>query len=280
MTQISESDTDSDNDDVVVSDMTEHANDTESHAIITHSNKSETRKSERLSVTESTPINYPPGENIKYSNNSGNQSEKQVLADGGSSSGPGGQFVLTNTSLASSPTSFLSNGSTTETTILEDHTSGTRFFHLPTAFTDNTSSSTEKISKPDKKVGKNQEPIVEKQYRQTTILDPTFIFTTSTEKPSTFRTSLKSLNLFNSQYFNITTDFSDYHHTDFDDSIKTTSHPSFNDLHHYETEENRNSPQMYSEDMTEVIIIRKCFTLLYCGLEDINLHPFVGGVVL
>merc|ERR1712130_776062 len=88
--------------------------------------------------------------------------------------------------------------------------------------------------------------------------DPTFIFTTTTEEPSTIRTSIKSLNLFNSQYFNVTTDFSDYHQTDSDDDndgIKTTSNPSFNEIHLYKTEESANSPQMYSEDMTEVIII-------------------------
>ena len=71
---------------------------------------------------------------------------------------------------------------------------------------------------------------------------------------------MTSFTLFESHYFNLTTD-GDEEGVSKEADVLTTP-----DSVQYEvvTSDHQHSPRMYGEDMTEVIIIRKCSTSLFC----------------
>ena len=141
------------------------------------------------------------------------------------------QFIISNTSLATSRNSQ------------EKKVQGAGTSSIPTGLSDFPSS-------PD--VGKSAEQnsqAVRKHRKETTILDPTFLFSTQT---STFTAAMKS------HFFKVATV-----------EAGTTNRPTEGNWNKLQYEIVTEST-MVSEDMTEVILIRKCS---YCGFKNYSWLP-------
>ena len=82
------------------------------------------------------------------------------------------------------------------------------------------------------------------------------ILSTNTEQTTSIVTSLTPFNLFNSHFFKVTNDIK---------MSENTDEPPTDGSFQYEvvTSNNKQQQQLYAEDMTEVIIIRKCSTSLF-----------------
>ena len=157
-----------------------------------------------------------------------------------------GQFIISNTSLAPP-----GNGSQEAEGIRQKkkvQRSGTTL--IPTDLPDFPSSpgfgpgrtTTEERTSLSSVTAEPETPAVRKYKKETTILEPTFLFSTQT---STFTAAMKS------HFFKVAT-------------VEANSSPTeenWNKLE-YEIVTESSQSQLVSEDMTEVIIIRKCS---YCG---------------
>ena len=109
--------------------------------------------------------------------------------------------------------------------------------------------------------------------RTSTIVEPTFLFSTTTERTTSIVTSLMtSFTLFESHYFNLTTD-------DADEGVSKEADVTTPDSVQYAvvTSDHQHSPRMYGEDMTEVIIIRKCSTPQFRSVKDLMILLRVVG---
>ena len=141
-----------------------------------------------------------------------------------------GQFIITNTSLAPVRNS--------QEKVLTAATSS-----IPTVPSDPPSS-------PD--IGSGAQPsnqAVRKEKKETTILEPTFLFSTQT---STFSAAMKS------HFFKVATV-----------EANSPTEENWNKLQ-YEIVTESSQSQLASEDMTEVILIRKCS---YCGFINYSSPP-------
>ena len=145
------------------------------------------------------------------------------------------QFIIANTSLATSRNSQEKKVQVAGTPL------------IPTGLSDFPSS-------PD--VGSPTEQnsqAVRKHRKETTILDPTFLFSTQT---STFTAAMKS------HFFKVATV-----------EAETTNRPTegnWNKLQYEIVTETSQSQDLVNEDMTEVILIRKCS---YCGFINYSWLP-------
>ena len=106
-----------------------------------------------------------------------------------------------------------------------------------------------------------------------TIVEPTFLFSTTTERTTSIVTSLMtSFTLFESHYFNLTTDGDE-------EGVSKEADVTTPDSVQYEvvTSDHQHSPRMYSGDMTEVIIIRKCSTPQFRSVKHLMILYLAGG---
>lgn len=183
-------------------------------------------KLDQVSVTNDRRINS--NQTVKYSN-----SERSQQA---------GQFVFANTSLRPSNPGLRQSGGT--------------LVDLPTIFI-NHLSSTEKIREPENPDNQQTEMISKLTTEKPDGVGSSVILSTNTEQTTSIVTSLTPFNLFNSHFFKVT-----------NNDIKmseSTAEPPTDGSFQYEvvTSNNKQHPQLYAEDMTEVIIIRKCSTSLF-----------------
>ena len=153
-----------------------------------------------------------------------------------------GQFVVSNTSLSSSNP--------------EESQSGGTLVDLPTTFI-NHLSSPEKIREPENPDNQQSEMIPELTSEKPDENDGSVVSSsTNTEHTTSIVTSLTPFNLFNSHFFKVTNDVKMSENTD--------EPPQGSFQYEVESSYSKQHPQLYSEDMTEVIIIRKCSTSLFC----------------
>ena len=181
-------------------------------------------KLEQVSADNDGKINS--NQTVKYSNSERSQ-----------------QLVFANTSLRPSNPGLRQSGGT--------------LVDLPTIFI-NHLSSTEKIREPENPDNQQTEMISKlSTEKPDDKVGSSVILSTNTEQTTSIVTSLTPFNLFNSHFFKVTNNV-----------IKTsenTDDPPTDGSFQYEvvTSSNKQNPQLYAEDMTEVIIIRKCSTSLF-----------------
>ena len=180
-------------------------------------------KLDQVSVTNDRRINS--NQTVKYSNSERSQ-----------------QFVFANTSLRPSNPGLRQSGGTP--------------VDLPTIFI-NHLSSTEKIREPENPDNQQTEMISKLTTEKPDGVGSSVILSTNTEQTTSIVTSLTPFNLFNSHFFKVT-----------NNDIKTSENNvdlSTDRSFQYEvvTSNNKQHQQLYAEDMTEVIIIRKCSTSLF-----------------
>ena len=197
----------------------------------------------RARLVENIRRNNLPTGNHSESHASPGQSEpanREKLA------GPGweerrddeGQFITANTSLA---------GETRQEKKVQ--TTGTSL--IPTNLSDFPSSPV--VGSSSSSTAEPNSQAVRKHNKETTILEPTFLFSTQT---STFTAAMKS------HFFKVATV-----------EAGTTNRPTEGNLNKLEYEivtESSQSQTLVSEDMTEVILIRKCS---YCGFINYSWLP-------
>ena len=182
------------------------------------------------------------------------KNEKEIYSYSESEEQDVGQFVINNTSFASSQATTISQW--------EKQTSGTEFY-LPTSFINNLSSTEETttVENPDNHLHFSEHnPALLIDQKPTThraeLDDPTFVYETTTTESNhpTFTNLLKTFNLVQSHYFNITTD------DDADDTSTETKfkphaerQPSFENLEQYYEP----SPSIFNEDSDRNQILMK-----------------------
>ena len=180
-------------------------------------------KLDQVSAANDRRINL--NQTVKYSNSERSQ-----------------QFVFANTSLRPSSPGLRQSGGT-----LAD---------LPTIFI-NHLSSTEKIREPENPDNQQTELISKlTTEKPDDNAGSSVILSTNTEQTTSIVTSLTPFNLFNSHFFKVTNDIK---------MAENTDEPPTDGSFQYEvvTSHNKQQQQLYAEDMTEVIIIRKCSTSLF-----------------
>ena len=196
----------------------------------THANDSESHATGAAGKLEQLPDNdekINSNQTVKYSN-----AEKSQT----------GQFVFANTSLRPSNPELRQSGGT--------------LLDLPTIFI-NHLSSTEKIREPENPDNQQSEMIPKLTSEKPDENDGSVVSSsTNTEHTTSIVTSLTPFNLFNSHFFKVTNDVKMSENTD--------EPPQGSFQYEVGTSYSKQHPQLYSEDMTEVIIIRKCSTSLFC----------------
>ena len=202
-----------------------------------HASDSESHATEKLEqVSDNDGTMINSNETVKYSNSEGSQAKQFVSA--------------ANTSLSSSNPELSSSGGT--------------LVDLPTIFI-NHLSSTEKIREPENPDNQQTE-MISKLTTEKPDVRSSVILSTNTEQTTSIVTSLTPFNLFNSHFFKVTND------------IKMSDEPPTEGSFQYEvvTSNNKQQPQLYAEDMTEVIIIRKCSTSLFRQRQR-SIDFFIAG---
>ena len=167
-----------------------------------------------------------------------NQTEKYSNAERSQT----GQFVFAITSLRPSNPELRQSGGT--------------LLDLPTIFI-NHLSSTEKIREPENPDNQQTEMISKlTTEKPDDNAGSSVILSTNTEQTTSIVTSLTPFNLFNSHFFKVTNDIK---------MSENTDEPPTDGSFQYEvvTSDTKQQQQLYAEDMTEVIIIRKCSTSLF-----------------